>query len=206
MDKVLALIKDENAVWGSRGHSLIKCPFDVTPMEYIQYAEEDSLELSAKGCINAFSNAKRAMDSQIDMLLIAFVLNNLAAKKNWNIPRKLEVLNKLGIVAPRILAKFNKFRNLVEHDFVKPEQEKVEDFIDVVLLFIESTKLYLVDFLDDAEIEVEDKFDYWLGVVIDRESEIVNISYSNTKIELKPNNEHYIEFMKYYVAVAYRHR
>ncbi|WDE00346.1 hypothetical protein [Thalassomonas actiniarum] len=205
MEKVLKLIKDDNAIWTSRGHGLIPCPFDISPAEYIKYAEEDAQESTTRGCVNAFSNAKRAMDAQIDLLLIAFVLDKLATRKNWNIPKKLDTLNKLGIVAPRILAKFNKFRNLVEHDFVKPEHDKVEDFIDVVLLFIESTKLHLVDFLEDAQIAVEGKFDYWLDVKINRNDEIVHINYNQVNIELKPTDEYYIEFMKHYVSVAYRH-
>lgn len=201
----MKLIKDDQAVWSSRGHGQIDCPFDITPKEYINFAEEDSKEKTARGCVNALSNAKRALDSQIDLLLVAFISDDLAKKKNWNIPKKLSVLTELGIVAPRILTKFNRLRNLVEHEFVKPDSDSVEDFIDVVLLFIESTRLHLVDFLDDAQIEAEEIYDYWIDVKVNREERVVNIRYGETHHAISPSDECFLEFMKYYVSLAYKH-
>lgn len=205
MEKVLKLIKDDQSVWSSRGHGQIDCTFDITPKEYISFAEEDANEKTVRGCVNALSNAKRAMDAQIDLLLIAFLLDEHAKKKNWNIPKKLSVLTELGIVAPRILSKFNRLRNLVEHEFVKPDQGTVEDFIDVVLLFIESTRLHLVDFLDDAQIEAEGVYDYWTDVEVNRKDRVVKIRYGDVHHELKPSDELFVEFMKHYVSLAYKY-
>ena len=60
-------------------------------------------------------------------------------KKDWKFPSKMKELNQVGVVAPRILRKINKTRNLLEHEYTLPSKEKVEDAMDVAILFITYT-------------------------------------------------------------------
>jgi hypothetical protein len=57
----------------------------------------------------------------------------------------------------------NRTRNLIEHEFHSPTREQVEDFVDVVALFNESTKVYLNHLPNDAEIGEEDSDDEIFG-------------------------------------------
>ena len=64
----------------------------------------------------------------------------------WGLPTKLDIIEKIGLLAPRILRKINKQRNLLEHQFVRPSQEQVEDMLDISMLFIASTDKFVMKF------------------------------------------------------------
>jgi len=63
----------------------------------------------------------------------------IARKERWNFPFKLEVLGKIGILAPRILARINQKRNQLEHQYIRPSQKDLRDGMDVMMLFLEYT-------------------------------------------------------------------
>jgi hypothetical protein len=105
--------------------------FDIEANEFIQFAEKDLEEGTEQGLVNALSNAKRAIDCQIDTVLGCFGL-----RSRRNFPEKIKVLSELGIVTPRIVKKVIRARNYLEHEFVKPERDQVEDAVDVANLFI----------------------------------------------------------------------
>lgn len=70
-----------------------------------------------------------------------------------NFPTKLDKLNQLGIIAPRILKKINHIRNLLEHQYKIPKKEEVEDAIDVAMLFIEYTNKFIYRFVNSIDVE-----------------------------------------------------
>lgn len=98
--------------------------------------------------INSLSNTKRAIDSQLDSLLVGFGLSERANK--WNFPTKVNYLNNVGILSG-ILTKINKKRNLLEHEYKNPSIEEVKDALGVAKFFISYTDKYLhpaiVDFV-----------------------------------------------------------
>ncbi len=53
----------------------------------------------------------------------------------------------VGILASRMLNNINLIRNLMEHDFIGPEEEQVSNFIDIVALFLASTDIYMTSHL-----------------------------------------------------------
>ncbi|MCM3293525.1 hypothetical protein M3661_25810 [Paenibacillus sp. MER 180] len=201
---VMGFLKNKDSYWSCRGHEELIIPFDVLPSEYLSYSEydiESGIEKRHR-LINTLSNAKRSLDCQIDSLLIAFGLYGLAKKEKWNIPKKIEKLKELGIIAPRILNKINSVRNLVEHKFEVPNEEQVSDFLDVVALFNASTERYIYDFPRDSQIENDSIDDLYLDVRFNREE-------SNIKIEARMNeiytfiidssHDDYIEFINHYI-------
>jgi hypothetical protein len=101
------------------------------------------------------------LDCQADRLLKLFGYYQEAQDKFWGFPKKLELIQKFEILAPRVLNKINKTRNLMEHQYIKPNAAQVEDFLDIVSLFIASTEHYASNFLSLVEYinETSDEFE-----------------------------------------------
>ena len=120
-------------------HGGFSCyPWTVTPTEYLMYAHEDIEVESNRSGINAIGNAKRAIHSHVD-----FLLHNCGrCLKKSSFPEKLELLNKLSVISPRILNKYNRLRNVIEHEYIQPTKEQVDEVIDVAELFVCATKCY----------------------------------------------------------------
>ena len=91
------------------------------------------------------SNGKRAIENRMDSIFYKFGYFKLS--KKWNFPDKIERLNELNIIAPRILIKINKVRNFLEHEYKIPKKEEAEDALDVAILFLESTKIFVRKFV-----------------------------------------------------------
>ena len=118
-----------------KGGEALKYATPVTPPEYLRYAEADLVAGSSHGLVNALSNAKRAIDCQVTNILQGF---GLSIPKQF--PTKLEKIAALGLVAPRIVKKIVRLRNLLEHEFHNPQLAEVEDAVDVATLFLEATR------------------------------------------------------------------
>ncbi|RPJ74972.1 MAG: hypothetical protein EHM20_09715 [Alphaproteobacteria bacterium] len=105
--------------------------FNIQAREFMKYAETDLEQGTTQGLVNALSNAKRAVDCQVDTVLGCF---GLLSRRNFS--EKIKALGQLGIVTPRIVSKVVRARNYLEHEFIKPTREQVEDAVDVAYLFI----------------------------------------------------------------------
>jgi hypothetical protein len=125
--------------------------FDISPNEFLKYASNDLESTTTHKHINALSNAKRAIDSQIEGLLKLYGFYNQAKKEFWGFPKKLNSLSDIGIITPRILKKLNRQRNIMEHEFIKPNNEQVEDFVDIATLFIGSSDKYVFNYFSCCE-------------------------------------------------------
>ena len=123
----------------------IESPFYLNAEDFLKFAEEDIEGTKDKDIINALGNIKRAIENRVDLLHYAFGFRNL--RENGDFPTKLERLNKLGVVAPGILRKINKIRNLLEHQYELPDKAEVEDAIDIGILFVEYTNRFIHHFL-----------------------------------------------------------
>ena len=138
---------------GSTRHE-IESPFSLNAEDFLEYSEEDIKENNNKNIINSLSNVKRSIENRVDLLLYAF---GCKFSKQLRFPEKLNELNKMGIIAPRILKKINKIRNLLEHQYEIPNKEKVEDALDVAILFIEYTNKFIYEFTDYFDGKCNDK-------------------------------------------------
>jgi len=136
-----------NVQMDASGSTEVDSPFDLKAEDFLGFAKEDVKGDNDKDIINALSNAKRAIENRMDILLYAFGYPNL--EEQWGFPKKVEMLNDLGIIAPRILRKINTLRNLLEHQYKLPTKGEAEDAIDVAVLFLKSTKNCIYNFVDD---------------------------------------------------------
>lgn len=128
---------------------------NVLPYTYLEHAKNDRSEGDdARGLINAVGNAKRAFHLQVEMLCDAFGWAAVFGRKQANFGVRLDFLAKCGVVSPNILRKLNTTRNKVEHDYVVPDPVQVDDYIDIVELFLMATKDLLDRFPKRIEYEL----------------------------------------------------
>lgn len=132
--------------WGLFAMGSLDFPFEQTGDDYLKSAERDLQHEDNSGNINALTNAKRAIDCQLEALIAKF---GLLKKKTF--PERTSQLQRIGLVAPRILQKVNKTRNFLEHEFKVPERSATEDAVDIATLFVKLTNSIFYDFYGQAE-------------------------------------------------------
>lgn len=138
---------DHSSSWGK-----IEYQTETTPRLYLDFAIEDlESDKTGRAFVNSLSNAKRALHLQIETLSNAFGFRVAVSKKNPNFYDYLGFCEKCGVVTPRILRRLNSIRNSVEHDYYIPTEREVEDFVDVVELFLAATDRYFYQFPLDFE-------------------------------------------------------
>jgi hypothetical protein len=140
--KEFAKILSDNKTFGGGVHGSPAKPFELSARDFLRFAVEDSKGRSTRQKVNALSNVKRAIDCRIEELLFCYCLHIKSNREYWNIPRKLEILRQIGIVAPKILRKISNLRNRLEHQFRMPDFEEIEDNVDTAMLFLEATERF----------------------------------------------------------------
>lgn len=110
--------------------------YDITARDFLNFAIEDSKGDDVRSRVNALGNVKRAIECRMDTILRYYWLHVKSEKENWDFPMKSSVLQELGIIAPRILKKINRKRNQLEHEYLEPSRDDVEDALDVAILFL----------------------------------------------------------------------
>ena len=123
------------------------------PIDYLTFARRDLVEGDTRALINALGNIKRAIECQLDVFLEMYGLLKLSIKEKWSFPKKIDIVRKIGIVAPSILRLINSKRNKMEHHHERPKKEEVVEFLDVAELFIELFKqrTHRIELLIDYE-------------------------------------------------------
>lgn len=66
-------------------------------------------------------------------------------------PKKIERLKALGLLAPSLLRKVVDMRNVLEHEYIAPEIENVEEALDIASLFVMSASAMFIPFEDVLE-------------------------------------------------------
>lgn len=134
----------DDYTWGS-----VSEKYESSANDYLQYAIEDLGDGCApRNLVNAISNTKKALHIRMEELSEGFGIG----KNKSPFPLMFKYLKNCGFVAPRILDRINKYRNKVEHEYVMPELEDVEIYIDVVQLFIESTRKWMERCVEEINI------------------------------------------------------
>src|SRR4051812_20381944 len=90
----------------SGGGSFELSELKTSPIEFLSLAEEDFERGGLSTLVNATTNAKRAIVCQLDQLLISFGYPSL----RWNVPKKIERVRMLGLMAPSLLRKIVNMR------------------------------------------------------------------------------------------------
>lgn len=119
---------------------------ELTAKDFIRFAKTDIKEDSTKGLVNSLTNAKRAIDCQIDNALEEFGIdiNDCAAEflikqlgiDKKNLPYKLKLVQALGLAPSGLTSKVRNLRNKLEHYYKIPKRNEVEEAIEIAELFI----------------------------------------------------------------------
>ncbi|HEY2294809.1 MAG TPA: hypothetical protein VGM86_29250 [Thermoanaerobaculia bacterium] len=114
---------------------------------YLSFALADLEDAdSERSLVNALSNAKRAIHRRVDSVAKSFGVGRLPSKERKSFPQLLEFCRHCGVIGPRIVAKLNRVRNEMEHEYYLPSREEAEDFVDVTELFIAATDVIVYSF------------------------------------------------------------
>jgi hypothetical protein len=118
-------------------------PFQWTPTEFLEFAENDLKQKGPQAAANALANAKRALDCQLDYFLKTYGLSQIATNLRWTTSSKISLMDDLGIVPQSIFHKVNKARNDLEHRYDLPSVLTAENSIEIVGIFVAATDMYL---------------------------------------------------------------
>ncbi len=150
--------------------------FEIKPRDFIRFAKEDLKSNNDSGLINAITNAKRAIDCQIDTILQTFgikfddlpiateiFINHINENKS-DLPQKLKLIQSLQIAPGSLTSNARTLRNKLEHYYKKPKLKEIEDAIEIAELFVLSceskTKLLEYDYSISNEVYENNKEDF----------------------------------------------
>ena len=215
----LELMDDPDLISTGSSSAPVNTDFEIKPTDFLEFAENDLMSDYSHKDINALSNGKRALDCQLDSLLVAFNLYSVAQRHRWSFPKKVEVVNDLGIVAPRVLKKINKIRNLMEHEFARPNSEQISDFIDIAALFFAATDKYIYNLMYYSTFQIirgrdsENWKFYCEGTIqLDLEKVIIDLALYKDgtrqeiqQIEVKNDDKDYIKLLAKYLTFAMKY-
>lgn len=132
------------------GGSFEMTELKTSPVEFLSLAEDDFERGGLSALVNATTNVKRAIVCQLDQLLISFGYPSF----RWDVPEKIKRLRALGLLAPSLLRKVVKMRNILEHEYKTPELKVVEEALDIASLFVMSASAMFMPFDDVLEFSL----------------------------------------------------
>ena len=161
--------------------------FDLYGHDYLQFAEYELEQYNSTSdeqrrtshLINCLSNLKRALENQLDLFVHAFRLNQLYASMPMNVPNKLKLVERCGILEGRTFVRINRMRNIVEHEYEIPAVEDIEAFYDLVSTAVSLLQQgLLLTFNSNADFQVYEGDDniggFCIGYNIEESRAIVN--------------------------------
>ena len=129
-------INNKNSIYFDDGGSYLPVyEVDTDPYDFLVQAEKDYEMGGLSSEINSITNSKRAIHCQTDQAIYT-----LGYTPHRDYRKNIDLLEKLGIVTPRILRKVSDSRNLLEHEYKKPSQEQILDALDLAYLYVYSIK------------------------------------------------------------------
>lgn len=122
------------------GYASLQFPdFELTPMDYLDFARSERQIDSLSGRINCVSHIKRAVECELDTLL--HILGIATVKRNF--PTKMEFVRNAGMVTGRSLDALNRVRNRVEHEYQSPDLDDIDIYLDLAESFVMSIEGFI---------------------------------------------------------------
>ena len=133
-----------------QGGSFGLIELNTSPIEFLLLAEDDFERGGLSALVNATTNAKRAIVSQMDQILISFGIDSFRLP----IPEKVEKLRAMGLLAPGVLRKVVKVLNVLEHEYLAPSLSQAEEAVDTASLFVMSARALFIPFEDELQFSL----------------------------------------------------
>jgi len=140
------------AVIEREGGSEISTDFDIEPRHFLRFAKSDFKTQELKGYVNALTNAKRAIDCQIDSAFAMFGITydkipKISQKivdvedfETSDLAYKLKLIKALDFAPSGLISKARLLRNRLEHYYQKPLKNEISEAIELAELFILSVE------------------------------------------------------------------
>lgn len=158
----------------------IKIDFELSPRDYLRFAEDELEKGTTVSLINGVAHLKRALDCQLDIFLNTFNLWNLFKKRNLKIKNKLEFIGAIGYLNSKSLIRLNTIRNKMEHDYAIPNVQDIEVYFDLVTALVHL--LELGSFMGSSiEFDCEDEDASWSSFEVEYKRETPEIFIAYTK-------------------------
>lgn len=145
-DLVLKLgIDRHRAVVVYSGGERLDFEFEIAPHQFVAQAALDLQSGGQAALFNSITNSRRAILCEMDRVLggLGFAVERMSTKS------KTDLLRFLGLPTPNILRKVGQTRNELEHEYKLPPRDKVEDALDIAVLFVHALDRHLETFWGD---------------------------------------------------------
>ena len=186
----------------------LSCDFEVSPQEYINFSKIDFRKKDKHGKINALTNAKRAIDCQIDRILKSLgyefedfpkYLDDFSTffcetEEEKSLPMKLKIIVAFGMAPCRLISDIRNLRNKIEHDYIVPNEQEVKNSIEIAELFCNATEKKLMDYWEFGITDRKHKKRNISGIYILRNEE--ENKFELHYIEKQNNNRFVVEISK----------
>lgn len=113
--------------------------FELTPMDYLDFARAERQNNSLSAKINCVAHIKRAVECELDTLL--HILGIAEIKRKF--PTKMEFVCNAGMVTGRSLVALNRVRNKVEHEYQSPDLDDIDIYLDLAESFVMSLEGFI---------------------------------------------------------------
>lgn len=132
--------------------------FEIMPEEFLEFAKNNIKTHTKQSTVDAIGNAKKAIESQIDLLIstLGFDYKKFDDKDSYPVTKKyiksnyieenydgivprIKLLNILGLAPSIIISEIRSLRNKVEHNYIVPSLDSVKKAIEIAELFINSS-------------------------------------------------------------------
>lgn len=117
--------------------------YDISPEEFLDFAENAIASKSKAGMINAISNLKRALDCEMDVFFESINLKNIVDKKNLKFKKKTQFLADIGFFPTQTINKLNSIRNKMEHEYKIPEISDLQAYYELAWSVVKIVDLYI---------------------------------------------------------------
>ena len=129
--------------------NIIKSPFEIKPIQYLEFAKLDIELNSLRGYINAITNSKRAIDCICDSFFSVIGCNNITINtesvdlflnefgtKDTSIAKNLNLIRSYNLAPVIIVSQIRNLRNIVEHEYKKINYKQSINAIETAELFL----------------------------------------------------------------------
>jgi hypothetical protein len=132
--------------------------FELMPEDYLEFAKNNIKSHDIQNGIEGISNAKRAIECQVDLLIksigydfkifdkrrsypeVKKFINQYYSEEQYDgLTDRLKLLNILGLAPTMVISHVREMRNLIEHEYKIPSFNDVKNAVEIADLFINSS-------------------------------------------------------------------
>lgn len=198
--------------------------FDITPDDFLGFANQDFQSKDKRGIVNAITNAKRSIDCQTDKFLAGigyepkadlpqnvrdYIEQHSTSNECVDIRSRLKLLRALDVAPLNLISKIRRIRNLLEHQYKLPTETQVAEAIELATLFRGTVNDVIHNFADRFHIGNEENMfgDGGMGSLlvvdfVDGHFEVIASRQEIKKIQISKTEKQYLELLRLNIAVS----